>query len=74
MRQKDINDHIKTIIKCNDVTTINCLDGIDGFKDGKHNKDTNGKIVNGPNNIAVIHHYFTKTRQEFNIKKNILYS
>jgi hypothetical protein len=74
MRQKKIDDHVKTIIKCDDVDNIHCLHGIDGFKNGKNKKDTKRKIINGPFNkdgpddVAVIHHYIIKTRQEHNNK------
>ena len=75
MRDKNVNKNIKTIIKCDDVDTIERIHSIDGFKAGKNNKDTNGKIIewlfnkDGPVDIAVINHYFTKTREEFNTKQ-----
>lgn len=76
MRQNSVNDHIKTIIVCDDVSVINCLHSIAGFKDGKHLKDTNGKVLNsstnkdGPVDLAVLHHYVIKTKPEFTIKKS----
>ena len=76
MRQTNVDRHVKTIVKCDDLNDISCLHGMNGFKTGKSKKDTNGKIVdgpfnvNGPNDVAVIHHYIIKTRVEHNIKKN----
>jgi hypothetical protein len=76
MRQTNVNMHVKTIVKCDDLDNISCLHGMNGFKTGKSKKDTNGKIVegpfneNGPTDVAVINHYIIKTRAEHNIKKN----
>jgi hypothetical protein len=70
MRQNKIDQHVKTIIKCDDVDNISDLHGIKGFKPGKTKKDTNRKIVDGPfnidgpDNIAVVNHYIVKTRSE----------
>jgi hypothetical protein len=75
MRQNKIDQHVKTIIKCDDVDNISDLHGIKGFKPGKNKKDTNGKIVDGPfnqsgpDNIAVINHYIIKTREEHDTKR-----
>jgi hypothetical protein len=68
-RQSSINPHIKSIIKL----TPNVIMGV-------HNpnclwvntdKKTNGGSFNQPGNddIAVIHHYFGKTKQEFLLKR-----
>lgn len=69
-RQKKINQHIKSIVKLNDTIVM-----------GVHNPncewvDTNKKIHEGPFNsngddsVAILHHFFTKTKSEFEIKCN----
>jgi hypothetical protein len=74
-REATVNQHVRTIVKCDDVESYTEIHGVGNFKVGKNKKDTNGKIVegpynpNGPTDIAYINHYFTKTREEFNIKR-----
>lgn len=68
-----INQHIKMIFRSDDVTFFadphffRCSNGV---------RDTNGKEItspfniNGPEDVAVLHHYFTKSYDEFQLKKN----
>jgi len=75
-REPTVNNHVRTIIKCDDVESVTEIHGIGNFKPGKHKKDTNGKAIDGPFNpggptdIVYINHYFTKTKEEFDIKKS----
>lgn len=77
LRCKDINQHVRTICRCEDVEIIKDGDemhGLRNFKQGKFLKDTNGKVVVGPFNpngtsdVAFIAHYFTKTKEEWDKK------
>jgi hypothetical protein len=67
-RQSSINPHIKSIIKL----TSNVIMGVHNPNCSWTNtdKETNGGPFNRPgnDNIAVIHHYFGKTKQEFLLK------
>ena len=75
-REAKVNQHVRTIVVCDDVESYTEIHGVGNFKPGKNKKDTNGKIVvgpfnpDGPTDIIYINHYFTKTKEEFNIKKN----
>jgi hypothetical protein len=74
-RCSTVNQHIKTIIKCSDTEMIDNIHAVRKYMNGKELKDTGGKKItglynpNGPTDIAVINHYFTKTRPEFSIKR-----
>jgi hypothetical protein len=74
-RENKVNQHIKTIIKCSDVEAINNIHAVHKYKSGKMLKDTEGHTVtglfnpDGPVDTAVIHHYFTKTLPEFEMKR-----
>ena len=63
-------------MNCEDVASVTEFHGIGNFKPGKHNRDTSGKIINGPFNpdgpsdVAVLNHYIVKTREEHTQKKN----
>lgn len=67
-RQSSINQHIKSIIKL----TSNVIMGVHNPNCSwtNTNKQTNNGPFNQPGNddIAVIHHYFGKTKQEFLLK------
>jgi len=75
-RQKMVDRHIKSIMNCDNVESVTEFHGIGNFKPGNHNKDTNGKIINGsfnpdgPSDVAIINHYIVKTREEHKEKKN----
>jgi len=76
-RQKGVNKRIKSIVKLSDMDLIH-------FKRNRNphafvltngvQKDTNGKSFDGPFNfggptdIAVLHHYFSKSTKEFHFK------
>ena len=75
-RSSTVNQHIKSIVNCDDVVSITEFHGIGNFKPGTYNKDTTGKRVDGPFNpggptdIAVVNHYIIKTREGHTHKKN----
>lgn len=75
-RRKIVDVHIKSIMNCDHVESITEFHGIGNFKPGNHNRDTNGKVINGPFNpdgpsdVAVINHYIVKTREEHTEKKD----
>jgi hypothetical protein len=72
MRQASVNEHVKCIVKTSDLISAS----VHTCNVRTHTKDTNGSIVkgsynrNGPTDVAVLHHYFTKTREEFIQKRN----
>lgn len=69
-----VNQHVKTICRAVAVKTMSCHHA--EYMPGKRAVDTLGRHVDGPFNpegpvdTAVIHHYFTKTREEFTEKRN----
>jgi hypothetical protein len=75
-RGVNVDQHIKTIAKCEDLDSITDLHGMGKWKPGRSNHDTNGKKIDGPFNSggpadkAVLNHYATKTKEEYAIKKN----
>jgi len=75
-RENKVNQHIKTIIKCSDVEAIDNIHAVHKYKSGKMLKDTGGHTVtglfnpDGPTDVAVINHYFTKTRPEYEKKRD----
>jgi hypothetical protein len=73
MCQNDLNIHVKCIIKCCNVFEYNnphCPTNYFGSI-----KDTNNNIIIGPFNstgtydVAQINHYFTKSKEEFELKR-----
>jgi hypothetical protein len=71
-RQKGVNEHVKWIVRISDIQyMVSPHHGVLWFG---HAHDCHGTIVNGPYNpqgtddIACIHHYFTKSKEEFLLK------
>lgn len=73
LRANNLDRHIKCIACCSDCLRFKnphfCK-----LKDKTYQHDTNGKRIYGefnyhaPSNVAVIHHYFTKSKAEFKSK------
>jgi hypothetical protein len=80
-RASEVKSHVKAIIQCELTKSIPDIHGMNEYINGATLKDTRGVIVtlanvvnggthpNGPVDIAVIHHYFTKTRPEYELKR-----
>ncbi len=74
-RCKDVNRHVKSIVYAGDTLEVSHPHYPTRLKDGKCQHDASGnKIPSGPFNlqgkadVAVIHHYFTKSIGEFKEK------
>ena len=71
-RQRDVNLHIKSIVNLQKMNAMLCHDATYTVGNAV---DTNRKVVTGPHNkqgpshVAVIHHYFGKSRGEFMLKR-----
>jgi hypothetical protein len=74
-RGSNVNEITKAIIQCENTKTINDIHGMNEYTNQARLKDTAGKTLNaglnpgGPTNVAVINHYFSKTRPEYEIKR-----
>jgi hypothetical protein len=72
MCSKSVNDHYKCITKIKNIDQ--CLHSHRPVLHSGYIYDTNRKIVNniynpdGDNNIACIHHYYSKSEEEFKLK------
>lgn len=72
MRQEAVNPHVKSIVRCRDAEVM--LDPHVPIMRRGPRVDTSGRPVNGPlhpggpSDVAVIHHYFTKSRGEYEAK------
>lgn len=72
LRQKDVNLHVKTITRLEDMAFM--LSPHHGQLIRGNARDCKGRIVDGPyhetgdEDIACVHHYFTKSKEEFHIK------
>lgn len=74
-REPTVDQHVKSMARLQDIDLTKPLHPHFPFlKSGKIRVDTNGNVVsdafnpNGPENVAVIHHYLTKSYAEF-VKK-----
>lgn len=71
-RASTTNPHVKTIANLSKLLCMNVHDAV--YTEG-HSVDTDKKVVvgpfnfNGPSDVACIHHYFTKTKEEFLLKR-----
>ena len=72
-RAATLNEHTKMIVRMEDLVTVDCCHyGKLVDQDLQH--DTNGRIIHGPFNhegtddVACIHHYFLKSKEEFRKK------
>ena len=74
-RGSTVNEITKAIIQCENTKMINDIHGMNEYINQARLKDTAGKTLNaglnpdGPADVAVINHYFTKTRPEYEIKR-----
>lgn len=72
-RAKDPNQHVKSLARLSDMDLERGPFHVHfpHLKPGKHQHDTNGKQFegpfneNGPSDIAALHHYLTKSSQEY---------
>jgi hypothetical protein len=73
-RDASPNRHVKCIVCLADMSDIH-NPHFPQLESGKPQRDTNGKQFSGPFNdqgptdVAVLHHYFTKSREEFEKKR-----
>lgn len=72
-RHGEVNEHVKTIVRLDSVVNID-NPHFARLKPSKYHVDTNGTVitgahnVNGPTDVACIHHYFWKSEAEFRKK------
>lgn len=69
-RGRDVNQHVKSIVCVIDAVKAVTPHSFE-LREGKRTRDTSGNPVDGPfnpggpTNVAVLHHYFLKSRDEF---------
>lgn len=69
-RSSKINEHIKTILKLNKNTLMGVHNPNIQIVDTNYNLFSGPFNPNGDDNIAQLNHYFSKTKEEFNLKRS----